>query len=59
MQTSLTLWREADINLIGITQGFPGDSAVKNLPSNAGDARDAGSIPGSGSSPGEGNGNPL
>ena len=29
---------------------------VKNLPANAGDARDAGSIPGSGRSPGEGNG---
>ena len=32
---------------------------VKNLPANAGDMRDAGSIPGSGRSPGEGNGNPL
>ena len=32
---------------------------VKNTPANAGDARDAGSIPGSGRSPGEGNGNPL
>ena len=32
---------------------------VKNLPANAGDARDAGSIPGMGKSPGEGNGNPL
>ena len=30
---------------------------VKNLPANAGDARDAGSVPGSGSSPGEGRGN--
>ena len=39
--------------------GFPGDSVVKNLPANAGDIRDAGSIPGSGRSPGEGNGNPL
>ena len=29
---------------------------VKNLPANAGDARDAGSIPGSGRTPGEGNG---
>ena len=28
---------------------------VKNLPANAGDIRDAGSIPGSGRSPGEGN----
>ena len=31
---------------------------VKNLPANAGDARDKGSIPGSGRSGGE-NGNPL
>ena len=29
---------------------------VKNLPANAGDIRDAGSIPGLGRSPGEGNG---
>ena len=36
--------------------GFPGGSAVKNLPANAGDA---GPIPGSGRPPGEGNGNPL
>ena len=36
--------------------GFPGGSAVKNLPANAGDAS---SIPGSGRSPGKGNGNPL
>ena len=32
---------------------------VKNPPVNAGDMRDAGSIPGSGRSPGVGNGNPL
>ena len=32
---------------------------VKNLPANAGGARDASSIPGSGRSPGSGNGNPL
>ena len=32
---------------------------AKNLPASAGDARDAGSIPGSGSSPRRGNGNPL
>ena len=38
---------------------FPGGSAVKNPPANAGDARDADLIPGSGRSPGEGNGNPL
>ena len=32
---------------------------VKKPPANAGDTRDAGSIPGLGRSPGEGNGNPL
>ena len=36
--------------------GFPGASAVKNPPTNAGDLD---SVPGSGRSPGEGNGNPL
>ena len=32
---------------------------VKNLPANAGDVRDTGSVPGSGRCPGEGNGEPL
>ena len=32
---------------------------VKNLPANEGDAKDAGSVPGSERSPGEENGNPL
>ena len=32
---------------------------IKNLPVNAGDVRDPGSILGLGRSPGEGNGNPL
>ena len=36
-----------------------GGLMVKNLPTNAGDTRDVGSIPGSGRAPGEGNGNPL
>ena len=35
------------------------DLVVKNLPANAGDARDVGSIPGSGRSPGGENGNPI
>ena len=39
-------------------QGFPG-GASKNLPANAGDARDSGSISGSGRSPGKGHDNPL
>ena len=33
--------------------------AVKNLPANAGDIRDASSIPGSGRTPEGGHGNPL
>ena len=32
---------------------------VKNLPTNAGDRRDSGSVPGLGRSPGGGQGNPL
>ena len=40
-------------------QDFLGGSVVKNLPTNAGDAGDVGSIPGLGRSLGEGNGNPL
>ena len=39
--------------------GFPFGTVVKNLPANARDARNEGSIPGSGRSPGVGNGNPL
>ena len=39
--------------------GFPGGSVVKNLPDNAGNTGDLGSIPGSGSSARKGNGNPL
>ena len=39
--------------------GFPGGTVVKNLPANAGDTRDAGSIPGPGRSLGEGNGKQL
>ena len=38
---------------------FLDGSVVKNLPANAGDAEDVGSIPGSGRSSGEGHGNPL
>ena len=39
--------------------GFPGGTSGKNLPANAGDIRDAGSIPGSERSPGSGHDNPL
>ena len=41
------------------TGGFPYVSVVKNLPDNARDTGDSGSISGSGRSPGGGNGNPL
>ena len=39
--------------------GFPGGTAVKNLPAEAGDIRDMGSIPGSGRSPGGVHSNPF
>ena len=45
-----------DRTTIWSSKGFPGGSAVKNPPGNAGDM---GSIPGSGRSPQEENGNPL
>ena len=41
------------------TKDFPGGSVVKNLPANAGDAKDMGWIPGLERSPGGGHGNPL
>ena len=41
------------------TLGFPGGTAVKNLPASTGETEDASLIPGSGRSPGEGNGNPF
>ena len=40
-------------------EGLPGGSSIKNLPANALDRRDTGSIPGSGRSPGGGNVNLL
>ena len=43
-------------DVIGASQGV---LLVKNLPTNAEDARDVGSIPGLGKSPGVGNGTPL
>ena len=41
------------------SKSFPDGLVVKNLPTNAGNTGDAGSIPGSGRFPGGGNGNPL
>ena len=40
------------------TEGFPSGSVVKNLPTNAGDTGDMGSVPESGKFPGEGHGDP-
>ena len=48
-----------DLSDPGIEPDLPGGSMVKNLPANAGDSGDAGSIPWSRRCPGEGNGNPL
>ena len=42
-----------------IYMGFPGGSVVKNLPANAGDIKDVGSIPDRRRFPGGGSGNPL
>ena len=42
-----------------IYMSFSIGSAVKNLPANAGDTGNSGSIPGLGRSPAEGNGNLL
>ena len=44
---------------IAAIMNFPDGSVVKNLPANARDTRDMGSIPGLGRSAGGGNGNPL
>ena len=49
----------ADPEVTATSNGFPDGSVVKNLPANAGDARDAGLIPGWGRYPGGGSGNPL
>ena len=40
-------------------EGAPAALVVKNLPADAGDLRDMGSVPGSGRSLGGGHGNPL
>ena len=44
------------LKIMRVSQGA---LVVKNVPANAGDIREVGSIPGSGRSPGEGHGNPL
>ena len=47
------------MNDVGINGFSQGSLEVKNLPANAGDVRDVGSVPGLGRSPGGGHGNPL
>ena len=42
-----------------MSEGFPGGSAVKNLPASAGATGDVGWIPGPGRSPGGDDGKPL
>ena len=49
---------DSDIFLMPIFPICPGDT-IKNLPTNAGDLRDIGSICRSGRHPGDGHGNPL
>ena len=53
---TLTYWIETCL-FSKILKCFPGSSVVKNLPANAGDARDTGSTPGLGWCPGGGHGN--
>ena len=52
-------WRGAGGGGVPEQEGFPGGSAIKNLPANARDTEVVSSIPGSGRSPRGGNGNPL
>ena len=47
------------VNIIRAFYGLPGGAEVKDLPANAGDARDPGSILGSGKFPGERNDKPF
>ena len=47
---------ETETFFVSCRQGFPSGAVTKNLPDNAGDARDGGSIPELGRPPGEGNG---
>ena len=54
IKTKINKWDLSKLN-----KGFPGGTVVKNLPANAGDAEDVGSMPESGRFPGKGNGNPL
>ena len=52
-------WWKSEIKVRIGREGFPDGTTIKNLPCNAGDMGDAGSVPGLGRSPGGGCGNPL
>ena len=56
LQPVVILGVQAKVTHIQTQLSCSGSSVVKNPSANAGDTRDAGSIPGSGRSPGEGNG---
>ena len=56
---SYSLKVTSDNGFICMFPVFPGGATVKNLPANAGNIRDVGSIPGSRRSPEEGNDSPL
>ena len=62
-EQSLSQWTTQEvpvfIAIIIFKLGFLGGSVVENLPDNAGDARDTGSIPALGRSPAQGNGSPF
>ena len=51
--------RNQGLNACPLQWGFSGGSVVKNLPANAGDSGNLGSIPGLGRSPGERKDYPL
>ena len=56
--TGNTKVTETDM-LPDLTEVFQAALTVKNLPANAGDVRDSGSVPGLRRSPGGGHGNPV
>ena len=62
MNTFINFWGNVihyELQYGTVLMGFQGVSVVKNLPANAGDARDAGSVPQLGRFPIVGNGNSL
>ena len=58
-ESQLNAQNALDVTCLYFTRASQVALVVKNLPANAGDTGDAGSILGSGRSPGGGHGNPL